>query len=69
LKPDAKSYDPRPEYLAELIQSAGLTQKKLGSILGVDQRTIRRWLAGDRQFPYSVQFMLESLILSPDECD
>ena len=61
--PDASQYDPRPEYLAELIESTGLTQPALGAILGVSERGIRFWLSGDRQFPYTVQFALECLVL------
>ena len=63
MKPNAKDYDPRPEYFRELVESTGLTQKKIAETLGVDERTIRRWLAGDRQFPYTVQLALESLVL------
>ena len=63
LIPDAKQYNPDPQYLAELIVSTGLTQPQLAAIIGHDPRTIRRWLAGDRKFPYSLQFMLEVLVL------
>ena len=61
--PNAKEYNPSPEYLAELIVSTGLTQPQLAAIIGHDARTIRRWLAGDRKFPYSLQFLLEVLVL------
>ena len=63
MKPDASQYDPRPEYLAELIDSTGLTQPAVGAILGVNERAIRYWLTGERQFPYSIQFALECLVL------
>jgi len=64
LKPDASMYDPRPEYLAELIGSTGLTQAALAGKIGVDERTIRRWLSGQRQFSYRDQFAIECLVLS-----
>jgi len=64
VKPDAATYDPRPEYLAELIRSTGLTQAALARKIGVDERTIRRWLSGQRQFDYTVQFAIECLVLS-----
>jgi len=64
VKPDASKYDPRPEYLAELIGSTGLTQAALARKIGVDERTIRRWLSGQRQFDYTVQFAIECLVLS-----
>lgn len=62
--PDASTYDPRPEYLAELIESTGLTQAAVAKRIGVDERTIRRWLSGQRQFTYTVQFAIECLVLS-----
>jgi transcriptional regulator with XRE-family HTH domain len=62
--PNAADYDPRPEYFGELVESTGLTQKKIAVILGVDERTVRRWLSGERRFPYSVQFAMECLVLS-----
>ncbi len=64
MKPDASRYDPRPEYLAELIGSTGLTQAALAARIGVDERTIRRWLSGQRQFNYRDQFAIECLVLS-----
>lgn len=64
MKPDASTYDPRPEYLAELIGSTGLTQAALAKRIGVDERTIRRWLTGQRQFNYRDQFAIECLVLS-----
>lgn len=68
MKPDASTYDPRPEYLAELVDSTGIPRARLArEYLGVDERTLQRWLkgreAGGRQFPYTVQFALEVLVL------
>ena len=65
MKPNAADYNPDPKYLAELIGSLPHTQPELGALLGVDPRTIRRWLSGARQFPYTVQFAIESLVLEP----
>ena len=64
MTPDASTYDPRPEYMADLIDSSGLSQPALGLIIGVDQRTIRRWRSGERQFTYLQQFGMECLVLS-----
>lgn len=60
--PDASTHDPRPEYLAQLIDSTGLEQEPLAELLGCSDRAIRMWLAGDRPFPYLVQFALECLV-------
>ena len=64
MKPDASQYDPRPEYLAELIGSTGKTQTELAEILGVTDKTLRNWLSGRNLFPYTAQFALECLVLS-----
>ena len=65
MTPNAKEYDPRPEYLAELIDSTGLTQPKVAALIGCSDRALRQWLSGKRQFTYPVQFALECLVLSP----
>jgi DNA-binding transcriptional regulator YdaS (Cro superfamily) len=61
--PDARNYDPRPEYLAELVGSLPHTQTELAAKLGVTDRCLRQWLSGARQFPYTAQFALECLVL------
>jgi len=67
LKPNAKEeYDQRPDYIRELIGSTGLNSEAVGVILGVDRRTVNRWQSGQRQFPYTAQFALEALVLSPE---
>ena len=63
MKPNAKEYNPDPAYLAELVKSAGMTRADLAERLGYDERTLRRWLAGERKFPYAVQFALECIVL------
>ena len=65
MRPNAREYNPSAKYFGELFESSGMTQKKIAEILGVDERTVRRWLAGHRKFPYTVQFALECLVLSP----
>jgi len=68
VKPNGlRDYNPSPVYVAELVESTGLTQKKIGEILDVDARTVRKWLSGERQFPYLAQFALECLVLSAEE--
>jgi len=65
MTPDAADYDPRPEYLASLINSTGKTRAKVAKLLGCSERALRQWLSGNRKFPYTVQFALECLVLSP----
>ena len=64
MKPNPQDYNPDPVYFRELVESTGLTQGRVAEeILGCSPRSVRMWLAGDRKFPYSVQYTLESHVL------
>ena len=65
MKPDARLHNQDPEYFAQLVRSTGLSQDALSKVIGHDPRSIRRWMKGERPFPYSVQFTLECLVLTP----
>ncbi len=60
-KPDATKYDPNPKYLRKLVDSSGLSQRQCAATIGVDERTMRAWLAGDRAFSYPIQYAMEQL--------
>lgn len=40
-----------PTALRATLAALGLTQAEAAHMLGVDERTIRRWLAGERKIP------------------
>jgi len=62
--PDPKLFNPNPDYFRDLIESTGMTQGEVArDVLGCSDRAIRMWLSGDRQYPYTVQFTLESHVL------
>lgn len=61
MKPDATKHDPRPEYIRKLIERSGLSQVKAAAAIGVDPRTMRRYVLGEASAPYLVQFALECL--------
>lgn len=64
MNPDASTYDPRPEYFEELVESTGIPRAKLArDVLGVGERTFQRWLSGESRIPYTAQFTLEVLVL------
>jgi DNA-binding transcriptional regulator YiaG len=65
MRPDARLHNQDPEYFRQLVESTGLSAVKLAPIMGHDERTIQRWMKGDRKYPYSAQFLLECLVLSP----
>jgi transcriptional regulator with XRE-family HTH domain len=54
---------PDPAYLRGLIARSGLTQREVARRLGVEPRTVRRWLTDPPQVqcPYSAQVALEML--------
>lgn len=66
MKPNAADSDYDIEYIRDLILSTGMTQAELAKKLGVTPRAIRQWTSGARQCPYTTQFALEALVLSPD---
>lgn len=65
MKPDARLHNQDPEYFAQLVESTGLSITKLATVIGHDERTLRRWMKGERKYPYSVQYTLECLVLMP----
>ena len=44
------------------IERLGLSQRKAGAFLGVDERQSRRWAAGDAGIPESVAKLLRLMI-------
>jgi len=65
MKPDASTHDATKEYCSDLVLSTGLTRATLCKQLGIDERTLRRYMSGERSFPYLVQFALECVVLDP----
>lgn len=49
---------PTPEELRAIMRSLDLTGAGAGTLVGVDSRTVRRWLGGDRRMPYQALFTL-----------
>lgn len=65
VKPNASTYNPDPAYFAALVKSSGLSRIELSKALGVDRRTIDRWINGQRRYSYTDQFALECIVLQP----
>jgi hypothetical protein len=62
--PNSENYNPDPQYMRELVLSVPLTRGKLAKLLGIDVRTLRRYLSGERPYTYIFQFAMESLVLN-----
>lgn len=61
--PDSTNHNPDPDYLRELIDNAGLSQRECARRLGISYSTMRDYLNSNHasQAPYAVQFCLEVL--------
>lgn len=68
MKPNIETYNPDPEYLRQLVENSGLSQRQAAKAIGHNERTMRYWLAGRHEFPYSVQYIMEALARY-QECD
>ncbi len=59
-----------PKQFADAIERLGLSQRGAGKFLGVDERTSRKWIAGDARIPEAVAKLLRLMIrlkVTPDE--
>jgi DNA-binding transcriptional regulator YiaG len=59
-----------PKQYADAIDRLGLSQRKAGRFLGVDERTSRKWIAGDARIPESAAKLLRLMVkmtLKPDD--
>jgi transcriptional regulator with XRE-family HTH domain len=62
MKPDAtRLHNPDPEYIRQLFEATGLTQKVAAAAIGISERGLRYYLSGERVTPYHVQYTLEQL--------
>lgn len=66
MTPDAKTHNPDPAYLRDLISRAGLSQREAARRIGIGERIMRAYLADpetntSQRAPYPVQFALEQL--------
>ncbi len=52
--------------MREMLEKAGMGQTELAQILGVADRTIRRYVKGDRPVPPSLAILLEYWIERPE---
>jgi DNA-binding transcriptional regulator YiaG len=51
-----------PTQYASAIEQLGLSQRAAGKFLGVDERTSRKWIAGDSRIPHAVALLLRLMI-------
>ncbi len=51
--------------MREMLKECGLTQRGAARKLGVNERTMRHWLAGDNAIPKMAFMALETIIKKP----
>lgn len=59
-----------PNQYRAALEKLGLSQRGAAIFLGVDERTSRRWIAGDASIPKSVELILRLMVklnLKPDD--
>lgn len=59
-----------PKQYAEALTRLGLSQRSGARFLGVDERTSRKWIAGDARIPESAAMLLRLMIklkLKPED--
>ena len=62
MSPDISNHNPDPEYIRLLLSRIGISQAKAAKQLGIDPRTMRRYVLGELDCPYPVQFCLEAML-------
>ena len=53
------------DLLTDAIAASGLSARSFAALLEVDERTVRRWLAGDREIPGPVVVICRAIIRDP----
>ena len=51
-----------PAQFRSALKKLAISQVKVASLLGIDQRTVRRYAAGDAEIPESVAIILRLLL-------
>ena len=56
-----------PDLLRSAIEASGLSARRFAvELLAVDERTVRRWLAGDRDMPGPAVQLCRLVVADPD---
>jgi DNA-binding transcriptional regulator YiaG len=51
--------------LRDAIAASGLSARSFAALLEVDERTVRRWLAGEREVPGPVAVIARAIVRDP----
>lgn len=53
------------EQLKKAIAATGLSDRAFAALIDVDERTVRRWLADDREIPGTVRVVCRAILRDP----
>lgn len=62
--PDSLLHRPSDEYLRDMLERIGLSQRAAARLLGVNERTMRYYCSGEQPMPYTVQYAVEMLVFN-----
>lgn len=65
MTPNSNSHDSSAAFCRDLVNSIDMTHIEISKLLGINDRTLRRYMSGARKLPYLVQFALECLLFEP----
>lgn len=49
---------PTPDEIRSMLEALGISQEGLGRLLGINGRTVRRWVQGENEIAYSAWCVL-----------
>lgn len=55
--------------LPDAIAASGLSARSFAAIIAVDERTVRRWIAGERDVPGPVRVICRAILDNPGIID
>ncbi len=65
MKPKPSEHNTDPQYCTDLVDSIDMRRYEVARAIGINRRTLTRYMSGERKMPYPVQFALECLVLEP----
>lgn len=59
--PDASKHNTDAAYVASVISATGMSQRACAARIGISHATLKNWIAGVNEWPYTAQYTIECL--------
>ena len=59
----------KAKQLREMLEAHDVSQRRMSKALGINERTMRRYVSGEQPVPMVVEFALYAMILLPEGLD